>query len=116
MNKSKLPPEHAFDFFRRTLQLVSPTILLTIALSFAAYTTPEDSFKYQLFILLIPISLMTVMAVIFFDLLIQNGKEGISITNKIFNWIFYILMFCFLAALIKYGLHSSAALYNNLFN
>lgn len=116
MDKHKASYSHNFDFFRRLLSMMSPSVLVVIVLSFTAFRVEEkytsEYWGYNAILIAITVYLAIVLFVIWhdFDAYKKTFNKGYCIFNFIiscfFTFVTILLMF--------YGVFSASSLYETI--
>lgn len=84
-----------FEFFRRTLSLISPSVMVIFMLSLAAFFIEDkdgsNSFKYQLLMVSIVVFIGFVAFAVLFDL--NKNYEGVNLSYLAKLFVFIVTLF-----------------------
>jgi len=101
-----------FEFFRRTLSLISPSVMVIFMLSLAAFFIEEkhgsDSFKYQLLMASIVIFIWFVSFAVLFDL--NKNYKGFNLSYLAKLFVFAVTIF-WCGGIVYVGVINAASVY-----
>ncbi|MGK4233844.1 hypothetical protein ACK2MR_22350 [Providencia hangzhouensis] len=101
-----------FEFFRRTLSLISPSVMVIFMLSLAAFFIEDkdgsNSFKYQLLMASIVVFIGFIAFAVLFDL--NKNYEGVNLSYLAKLFVFIVTLFL-CGGIVYVGVINAASMY-----